>query len=249
MPRALETNAGIAQLPPDRGVLRPRPRLRPARCRTCSARSRCDEVQRGRAPRRSIPTARPSSSPGPYQESMTRFAAVFFDVDFTLIYPGPDVPGRGLPGVLRALRHRRRSGARSTRRWPAPRRCSTSPKTRRTTPRSSSPTRGTSSSRWAGSGDRARRLRARDLRRVGGLPALRALRRRAGGAARAGGARHPHRADLELAPLPGVVPVAFRAAGADRRRGLVVRARLHEAASEHLRGGAAAGRRDAGARR
>ena len=48
----------------------------------------------------------------------------------------------------------------------------------------------------------------------------------AGGAA---GVRH--RADLELAPLPGVVPVAFRAAGADCRRHFVVRPRLHEAAS------------------
>ena len=48
--------------------------------------------------------------------------------------------------------------------------------------------------------------------------------------------------DLELAPLPGVVSVAFRAAGADQRHGLVVGTRLHEAASEHLFGGAAAGR-------
>ena len=44
---------------------------------------------------------------------MTR--AVFFDVDFTLIHPGPDVPGRRLPGVLRAARHRRSTRRGSTR--------------------------------------------------------------------------------------------------------------------------------------
>ena len=56
----------------------------------------------------------------------------------------------------------------------------------------------------------------------------------------AGGRRPAHRPDLEHAPLPGVVPVAFRAAGADQRDGLVVRSRADEAASEHLLGGAAA---------
>ncbi len=54
---------------------------------------------------------------------------------------------------------------------------------------------------------------------------------RCSGAARA---RHPARADLELASLPGVVPVALRAGRPDRRRRVVVRSRLHEAASEHL---------------
>ena len=51
-----------------------------------------------------------------------------------------------------------------------------------------------------------RRVRARDLRRVGGVPALRDVRRRAGGAARAAARRPPDRPDLELAPLPDVVP-------------------------------------------
>ena len=39
--------------------------------------------------------------------------AVFFDVDFTLIYPGPDVPGRRLSRLLRPPRRRRRL------RWPS----------------------------------------------------------------------------------------------------------------------------------
>ena len=51
-------------------------------------------------------------------------AAVFFDVDFTLIYPGPDVSGEGYRDFCA------RYGidvdpASSTPAWPAPRRCST----------------------------------------------------------------------------------------------------------------------------
>ena len=49
-------------------------------------------------------------------------AAVFFDVDFTLIHPGPTLPGIGLPGVLRPARHRRRSRPVRRARWRPPRR-------------------------------------------------------------------------------------------------------------------------------
>src|SRR5262249_36498340 len=46
--------------------------------------------------------------------------------------------------------------------------------------------------------------------------------------------------------LPGVVPVAFRAAGADQRHRLLVGSRPDEATPEHLHGGAAAARRAGG---
>ena len=96
-----------------RGVLRPRPRLRRPRCRIC-----CKRRHAGRGERRRAPTIARSriardgrSIAGPYRGPMNRppTRAVFFDVDFTLIYPGPDVPRRRLSGVLRALRHGRRS--------------------------------------------------------------------------------------------------------------------------------------------
>ena len=58
----------------------------------------------------------------------------------------------------------------------------------------------------------------------------------------------PDRAHLEHSPLPRLVPDPLRARGAHQRRGVVVRSRLHEAASEHLRRCVAADRR-AGRRR
>ena len=80
-----------------------------------------------------------------------------------------------------------------------------------------------------------RRVRARDLRGVGRVPALRAVRRCAGGAAaswRRAGVRiglisNSHRC---LASFQS----HFELRGLDQRRGVVVRARLHEAAPEHL---------------
>ena len=60
---------------------------------------------------------------------------------------------------------------------------------------------------------------------------------------RAGAARRP---DLELAPVPGLVPEPLRARRPHHGRRLLVRARLHEAAPEHLRGRDAAGGRRAG---
>ena len=51
-----------------------------------------------------------SMIPGPRRRRSFVIKAVFFDVDFTLIYPGPDVPGRGVPARLRRARHRGRSG-------------------------------------------------------------------------------------------------------------------------------------------
>ena len=130
---------------------------------------------------------------------------------------GPDVSRRRLSGVLRAPRHGRRRGAVRARRSPARRRCSTA---------------------------RTMRLRRRDLRRLhaahhradgrrrdrASTPAAREIYREWAACQhfelyddvpavlrRAGGRRHPHRPDLEHAPLPRVVPVAFRAAGADQR--------------------------------
>ena len=155
----------------------------------------------------------------------------------------PDVSRRGLSRVLRARYGMDdRPGAVSRRRSPPRRRCSTAPRTRRTTTRSSSSTRAASSRGWAAPG-RALDACASEIYRewaacqhfelYDDVPDV--LRELAGGGI-------AHRADLELAPLPRVVPVALRAARADQRDRLVVRARVHEAAPEHLRRGAAAGR-------
>ena len=157
--------------------------------------------------------------------------------------------GDGLSRILRAASASRSIRRASTPRWPAPRRFWTRRRTRRTTPRFSSPTPGTSSSRWAGPGAVAgvpRRLRARDLHRVGRQPALRAVRRCAGGASRVDAGGHSRRADFELASLPRFVPVPFRAARVRGGVRLVRRSRVHEAASEHLSGGARATRCGAG---
>ena len=180
-------------------------------------------------------------SPDPYEElaecrAVTR--AVFFDVDFTLIYPGPTFQGEG----YRAFCARHGIDGRSVRFDAAVASASSildQARTTSTTPRSSSATPRTSSGRWAA----RRRASTRAPREIydewaacqhfelyDDVPAvLRELPR-----------RDPNRPDLELAPLPGFVPGALRARGADRRRRLVLRARLHEATPEHLRGGAAA---------
>ena len=54
-----------------------------------------------------------------------------------------------------------------------------------------------------------------------------------------------HRADLEHAAMPDLVPTPLRARGVVRGHAFILGSRLHEAASQHLRGGAAQGGRDA----
>ena len=71
------------------------------------------------------------------------------------------------------------------------------------------------------------------------LPALRALR----------GTRAPDRPDLEHPPVARRVPEPLRTGRADRRRGGLVRARLQQAAPEHLPDGAATAVGDARQRR
>ena len=78
--------------------------------------------------------------------------AVLFDVDFTLIYPGPMFRGEGYRAFC-ARYGMDVDASKFERAWPARRRCSTA-RTMSTTRRSSSPTRATSSSRWAGRGPR-----------------------------------------------------------------------------------------------
>ena len=134
MPRTLETNAGIASflqtaeffgLGLDYDVRLP----------DLLAAVTLDEVNA--AARRVLDPERAAVVvAGPYQELTTR--AVFFDVDFTLIYPGPDVSGEGYRRVLRAPRHRRSTVAASSARSPARRRSSISRRASSTTPRSSS---------------------------------------------------------------------------------------------------------------
>ena len=157
--------------------------------------------------------------------------------------PGPVFQGEGYR-LSAPARHRNCDPPRSTPRSASASALLETPTTTPTTRRIFIRYTGTSSSRWAASGPRPRRVRAGDLPRMGGVPPLRALRRRAAGAAsacasaglRLGLISNTHRS-LESFQQP------FRARRADRRRGVVVRARLQEAAPEHLPRGAAAARR------
>ena len=160
--------------------------------------------------------------------------AVFFDVDFTLIYPGPIFQGEG----YRAFCERFGIQIDETKFGAAVAAAAAlldgPDDTKYDDARFSSATHGTSSSRWA-AGERAwMPARVKSIG-MGGLSALRAVRRGPGVLRRARVRRHPARVDFQLAPLSGVVPVAFRAAGIDCGDGLVIRSRLDEAASEHLR--------------
>ena len=115
------------------------------------------------------------------------------------------------------------------------------PDDRRTTPRSSSPTRATSSSRWAARGDAASTpaparsttsgRACQHFELYDDVPGV--LRSAAPQAVSAIGLiSNSHRC---LASFQS----HFELRGPDRRRRFVVRARVHEAAPEHLRGGAA----------
>ena len=151
MPRVLETNGGIASflhnaeffglgLDYDGG------------CRAFSSAVTLDEVHdaAGRCSSRSSTVVVAGPTIVRWRAAVTR--AVFFDVDFTLIYPGPMFRGEGYRRVLRAARHGRSTSRGSTPPWRARRRFSTPHEGDSTTPRSSSVTPATSSSRWAAAG-------------------------------------------------------------------------------------------------
>ena len=174
------------EVPADRRVLRPRPRLRRRGCPICCSAVTLDEVNAAARQRRSIPIARRSSSRARTQDDAD-LQAVFFDVDFTLIYPGPTFRGEGYQAFcarygmdvdaveVRGGGRERGAAARQ------PGRCLRPGDLRRLhEPHHRADGR---------HGAARRRVRARDLPRVGRLPALRAVRRRAGGAAAAGGRR------------------------------------------------------------
>ena len=146
-------------------------------------------MQRGRRARFLDPGCAPSSSLAVRRaRDRRRDRAVFFDVDFTLIYPGPTFRGEGYRRFC--ARHgmaRRRVAVRGCRGAGAAPILDAAQDDiydagifHRYTARSSR--------RWAAPG-RASDVRRRDLRRVGGAPPLRPVRRCAGRAARDRGAR------------------------------------------------------------
>ena len=121
---------------------------------------------------------RPRSSwravPRPWSagEPLVSTKAVFFDVDFTLIYPGPTFQGEGYSvlrqhGILVDPARFDAAVAGASVLLDEAQESST-------IPRSSFTTRGRSSRAWAAR-VRPRCLRARDLRGMGRVPALRAL--------------------------------------------------------------------------
>ena len=220
-----------------RRVLRSRPRLRRAPSGLAVARRHGRRCQPGPA-RRSIPSrdARHRGAVTLEGTDQSRFLRRRFHADL----PRADVPGEGYRAFC--ARYGMTSSERFALAVPSAAPLLDGPTMRRTTPRSSSPTRAHIIEEMGGTG--------RDLDACAGrftrngrpantsscttmCPTCCASWRR----------RHPHRPDLEFAPLPVVVPVALRARGPHRRDRLVVRTRLHEAASEHFCGGAAARRR------
>ena len=168
--------------------------------------------------------------------------AVFFDVDFTLIYPGPMFGGEGY----------RRFGARHGLRLDPSR------LGRAVTHASALLDRAQEGiydpalfvayarhvlEQMGGEGTEPRRLRSRDLRGVGRLSAFPALRGCGARVTRDSRARRSGRADLEHASVSVRVSESFRVGWLDRRRRVFLRARIHEAASEYLRGRVAPRRR------
>ena len=125
------------------------------------------DARRGSWPRpgaRSFPPAPPSSSPVRMPAESNEpppVKAVFFDVDFTLIYPGPTFQGEGYRALLR-----RSTASTWIRRgfptpcWPRPS-FSTTSRITSTTPTSSSGTRAGSSRGWVDWGRASMRARPR----------------------------------------------------------------------------------------
>ena len=211
----LETNAGIASFLQIGRAVRPRPRLRSPAGRRHLAPSTLDEV-RAAAAERPAPRARGAWPVGRAARAAGR-AREHADPRRLLRrrlhadLPGAGLSGRRLPRVLcrgtTSPSTRSRSSARSRPR----RRCSI-PTAMSTIRRSSSTTRCGSSRTWA-EREPASSGGARDLRRVVGLPPLRAVRGRARGAARAARVGAEDRPDLEHAAFPHGVSDALRARG------------------------------------
>ena len=196
------------------------------------------EVARSRRVRRS-----PSPARSRCRRAMTQ--AVFFDVDFTLIHPGPTFQGAGYRDVLRRARHRRRPGGRSTRAVAAAAASRSTPAAASTIPRSSSATRAGSSRAWAARG-RASDDAARDIydewsachhfTLYEDVPDV---------------LREIHARGVKIGLISNTqrcltsFQTHFELDGLFSVDRVVRRPRLHEAAPEHLRGGAGAGRRRA----
>ena len=177
-------------------------------------------------------------SPRSARQAPRDSSAVFFDVDFTLIHPGPTFQGAGYARVLRAARRRDRPRRVQPRSSPRLRLLDAVGQRLRPA-RSSSTTRGASSSGWAAAG-RASTPAARDIYDGMGRPASTSPCTTkcptSCASCTAGIDDRPH---LEHTAVPDVVPVAFRARGLFAVAISSSDARLHEAASVASSSGAA----------
>ena len=105
LPRQLETHAGIAGFLLNAelfGLGLDYDRRLPDLIRAVTHEAAMDTARGLLQPDRATVVVAGPEAPGFVTARAVR--AVFFDVDFTLIYPGPGVPGPGLPAVLRRPR-------------------------------------------------------------------------------------------------------------------------------------------------
>ena len=161
--------------------------------------------------------------------------AVFFDVDFTLIYPGPTFQAEGYRQRLRRAMAVEVDPARFDQATAASSFILDEVEEQIYNHDLFMHYTASIIEHMGGRGPNVVEVARRDLRPVGREPPLRDVRRCGAGAGGVAGARPEGGRDLQLAPQPRRLPRALLADRTDPRVGVVGGARLHEAASQHLR--------------